>query len=112
MIQGGDPTDTGEGGASIYGPTFADEIASNLSHNKRGIVSMANSGKDTNGSQFFILFSPQDHLDGTYSIFAHMIDGEDALALMETIATDDDERPVREIRIERVTVHANPFAQL
>ena len=67
MVQGGDPTGSGRGGKSIY-PTpngkFADEINENLKHTKRGIVSMANSGPNTNGSQFFVTYSKAPHLNG------------------------------------------------
>jgi peptidyl-prolyl cis-trans isomerase-like 3 len=69
MIQTGDPTGTGKGGTSIWGHKFEDEIRSTLKHNARGIVSMANSGPDTNGSQFFITYSKQSHLDTKYTVF-------------------------------------------
>ena len=69
VTQGGDPTGTGKGGKSIY-PTpngkFPDEIVDALKHTKRGIVSMANSGPNTNGSQFFITYNKHPHLNGQY----------------------------------------------
>jgi peptidyl-prolyl cis-trans isomerase-like 3 len=71
----GDPTGTGKGGKSIF-PTpngkFADEINDGLKHNRRGMVSMANSGPNTNGSQFFITYKPQSHLNGKYTIFGQV----------------------------------------
>ncbi|KAJ3316347.1 Peptidyl-prolyl cis-trans isomerase-like 3 [Boothiomyces sp. JEL0866] len=69
MAQTGDPTNTGKGGESIYGGKFEDEIDPALKHYTRGIVSMANKGPDTNGSQFFITYSKQTHLDGKYTVF-------------------------------------------
>jgi peptidyl-prolyl cis-trans isomerase-like 1 len=66
MVQGGDPTGTGRGGASIYGEKFEDEITSKLKHTGAGILSMANSGPSTNGSQFFITLAPTPWLDGSY----------------------------------------------
>ncbi|EUD65478.1 peptidylprolyl isomerase [Plasmodium inui San Antonio 1] len=69
-IQGGDPTNTGKGGESIFGKYFDDEFQSTLKHDKRGTVSMANKGKpNTNGSQFFITYSRQPHLNGVYPVF-------------------------------------------
>lgn len=69
MIQGGDPTGTGKGGQSIYGGKFPDEIVRTLKHSRRGIVSMANSGPNTNASQFFVTYKAQPHLNGRWSSF-------------------------------------------
>ena len=69
MVQTGDPTGTGKGGSSIWGRKFEDEIHDELKHQTRGMVSMANSGPNTNGSQFFITYAPQPHLDMKYTIF-------------------------------------------
>ena len=69
VFPGGDPTSTGRGGASIYGSTFKDEISPDLKHTGAGILSMANSGPDTNGSQFFITLAPTQWLDGKHAIF-------------------------------------------
>eukprot|EP00300_Choanocystis_sp_HF-7_P022598 c2196_g1_i1.p2 GENE.c2196_g1_i1~~c2196_g1_i1.p2 ORF type:complete len:160 (+),score=37.58 c2196_g1_i1:80-559(+) len=110
MVQGGDPTNTGDGGESIYGKTFRDEVVPALRHNARGVVSMANSGPDTNGSQFFIVYAAQEHLDTKYTVFAHLIDGEETLSAMERASVDDSDRPLRDIVIEGVTIHANPMA--
>lgn len=112
-LYAGDPTGTGKGGKSIY-PTpngkFPDEINDALKHNKRGIVSMANSGPNTNGSQFFILYKPQTHLNGKYTVFGQIIDGNDTLDKMEKVPVDAGDRPKQELRINRITIHANPLA--
>lgn len=64
-----DPTNTGKGGNSIWTRKFEDELHEELKHKTRGILSMANSGPNTNGSQFFITYGPQPHLDLKYTIF-------------------------------------------
>ncbi|XP_015693866.2 probable inactive peptidyl-prolyl cis-trans isomerase-like 6 isoform X1 [Oryza brachyantha] len=110
MIQGGDPTGTGKGGASIWGKKFADEFRESLKHNARGIMSMANSGPNTNGSQFFITYAKQPHLNGHYTVFAKVIHGFEVLDLMEKAQTGAADRPLAEIRLNRVTIHANPLA--
>ena len=76
MAQGGDPTGTGGGGP---GYAFADEIIPGLSFDRRGLLAMANSGPNTNGSQFFITFAPATHLDGSYSLFGELVEGDDVL---------------------------------
>lgn len=110
MIQGGDPTGTGKGGQSVYGQKFADEIVSGLKHNRRGMVSMANSGPNTNGSQFFITYKAHAHLNGKYTIFGHVIDGMDVLDKLEKVPTGAKDRPLQDVKVEGVTIHANPLA--
>ncbi|KAL2233987.1 UNVERIFIED_CONTAM: Peptidyl-prolyl cis-trans isomerase CYP18-1 [Sesamum indicum] len=110
MIQGGDPTNTGKGGTSIWGKKFNDEIRESLKHNARGILSMANSGPNTNGSQFFITYGKQPHLNGLYTIFGKVIHGFEILDIMEKAQTGPGDRPLMEIRINRITIHANPLA--
>ncbi|ORX93839.1 cyclophilin-like protein [Basidiobolus meristosporus CBS 931.73] len=112
MLQTGDPTGTGKGGNSIWGKKFNDEIRSTLKHNARGIVSMANSGPDTNGSQFFIIYNKQPHLDTKYTVFGKVIDGADTtLDSIEKVTVDEKNRPIQDIRIRTVTIHANPLAE-
>jgi peptidyl-prolyl cis-trans isomerase-like 3 len=82
IIQGGDPTNTGEGGESIYGKPFEDEFVDSLKHDRRGMISMANSGPNTNGSQFFITYSRCSKLNKAYTIFGKVIDGFGVLDLM------------------------------
>ncbi|CAN6647998.1 peptidyl-prolyl cis-trans isomerase [Trichomonascus vanleenenianus] len=110
MAQMGDPTGTGKGGESIWGGKFEDEIKPTLRHNKRGIVSMANSGPNTNGSQFFITYAKQVPLDGKYSVFGKLIGGMDTLDKLEAVQVDKKNRPITPIYIKSVTMHANPLA--
>lgn len=94
MIQGGDPTGTGRGGESIWGKPFKDELNSKLVHSGRGVVSMANSGPHTNGSQFFILYKSANHLNFKHTVFGGVVGGLTALAAMEKVPVDDDDRPL------------------
>ncbi|KAG6296556.1 Peptidyl-prolyl cis-trans isomerase cyp10 [Claviceps aff. purpurea] len=116
MIQTGMPAsptpDNPKSGQSIWGGTFDDEIRPSLRHTQRGVVSMANKGPGTNGSQFFITFDKAPHLDGSSTVLGKVI-GDDSLvvlAKMEALEVDKKHRPVEKIRIERVTIHANPLA--
>ncbi|KAL0087476.1 cyclophilin-like protein [Phycomyces blakesleeanus] len=102
MIQGGDPTGTGRGGASIYGNKFEDEIHPDLKHTGAGILSMANSGPNTNGSQFFITLAPTPWLDGKHTIFGRISDGMNIVKRMGLVPVDSNDRPKDSVRI----VHA------
>ncbi|KAJ3088848.1 Peptidyl-prolyl cis-trans isomerase-like 3, partial [Quaeritorhiza haematococci] len=99
MVQTGDPTGTGKGGSSIWGRFFPDEIKSTLKHNARGIVSMANKGPDTNGSQFFITYAKQTHLDSKYTIIGKVIDGMETLDALEKVPVDGSHRPIQDVKI-------------
>ncbi|KAL1505232.1 hypothetical protein ABEB36_004840 [Hypothenemus hampei] len=111
ITQTGDPTGTGKGGTSIWGQKFEDEFKEQLKHDVRGIVSMANQGPNTNGSQFFIAFAPQPHLDLKYTIFGKVIDGFETLDELEKVAVNPKNfRPLNDVRINSVTIHANPLA--
>lgn len=136
MIQGGDPTGTGRGGSSVWGKPFADESLAGgpHAHDARGVLSMANKGRDTNGSQFFVTFRPARHLDRKHTIFGRvLLDDDDSttttttttttssssrssnsskttLDKMEQTPTDPaTDRPLREIVIHDVVVLVDPF---
>lgn len=112
MIQTGAPPSAPKGGSSIWAEPFEDEIRPTLRHNAAGIVSMANKGPDTNASQFFITFAPAPHLDERNTVFGHVVgeEGMETLRRMGEVAVGKKNKPVEEIRIERVTIHANPLA--
>ncbi|KAK4988249.1 cyclophilin peptidyl-prolyl cis-trans isomerase Cyp8 [Elasticomyces elasticus] len=111
MLQGGDPTGTGRGGNSIWSKPFKDEIDNPLTHDARGVLSMANKGKDTNSSQFFLTYRAAPHLNRKHTIFGRVVDGLDTLARLEAVKTDDKDRPVEECRLEDVIVYVDPFEQ-
>lgn len=103
MIQGGDPTGTGRGGESMYGKTFEDEIKRDLKHSGAGILSMANSGKDTNGSQFFITLAPTPWLDGKHTIFGRVCEGMGVVKRLGMVQTDKMDKPLHPVKIIRAT---------
>jgi len=91
MAQGGDPLGTGTGGP---GYQFADEPgALALKHDKPGVLSMANAGKNTNGSQFFILFEPQPHLNGVHAVFGQVVQGLDVVKSIRERDPQRDRQP-------------------
>ncbi|NP_001079584.1 peptidylprolyl isomerase-like 2 [Xenopus laevis] len=112
VIQGGDPTGTGTGGESFWGKPFKDEIKPNLSHTGRGVLSMANTGPNTNKSQFFITFRSCTYLDKKHTVFGRVVGGFDTVSAMEKVDTDHKtDRPKEEIRIECTTVFVDPYEE-
>ncbi|EPE29792.1 Cyclophilin-like protein [Glarea lozoyensis ATCC 20868] len=112
MIQGGDPTGTGKGGTSIWGKNFNDEFDGPLTHDARGIMSMANKGKNTNSSQFFIIYRQAKHLDRKHTIFARVVGGLDVLQKLENVPVDStSNRPLNDIVMEKVVVFVDPFEE-
>jgi cyclophilin family peptidyl-prolyl cis-trans isomerase len=107
MIQGGDPTGTGRGGESADGGKFNDEINSQSqvykTGYKAGTVAMANAGPNTNGSQFFIMHVDYP-LPPNYTIFGRVIEGQDIVNSIATSATDRNDRPLEEVKMEKVTI--------
>ena len=99
MLQGGDPTGTGTGGTSIYGGKFEDEIVSSLVHDRKGVLSMANSGPGTNGSQFFICLAPTPHLNGKHTVFGQVVDGLDVVDRIGAVKTGQGDRPLQDVVI-------------
>jgi len=111
MIQGGDPTGTGKGGTSIWGKNFNDEFDGPLTHDSRGMLSMANKGKNTNSSQFFITYRPAKHLDRKHTIFGRVVGGLETLSRLENAPTDSSDHPTEEIKILDVVVFVDPFEE-
>ncbi|HLV11749.1 MAG TPA: peptidylprolyl isomerase [Trueperaceae bacterium] len=102
MAQTGDPTGTGTGGP---GYEFADEFKDHLRHDGKGVVSMANAGPGTNGSQFFITFVPTPWLDGRHSVFGRVIAGEDVLDRIQRVDPGRPGGPQPDV-MEKVTIYA------
>jgi cyclophilin family peptidyl-prolyl cis-trans isomerase len=99
MVQGGDPTGSGRGGP---GYKFGDEFNAGLKHDKQGILSMANAGPGTNGSQFFITHGPTPHLNGKHTVFGQVVEGLDVL--MSIPARDPGNVNAPAVKIIRVTI--------
>ncbi|PVI02072.1 cyclophilin-like protein [Periconia macrospinosa] len=115
IVQTGSPASDpkSKSSTSIYDTPnhlFEDEIRPALRHNARGILSMANKGPNTNGSQFFITLAPAPHLDGKNTVFGKLLEGDDVLDELETIEVDKKSRPKEKVEIKTVTIHANPLA--
>jgi len=110
MLQGGDFTrGDGTGGVSIYGAKFEDENFK-LSHYGPGWLSMANSGKDTNGSQFFITVKKTSWLDGRHVVFGKILAGMKHVRTIENVTTDGRDKPAKDIKVENcVEVKIEPF---
>ena len=115
MIQTGSPASaTPKVSTSIWGSDFEDEIRPSLRHNARGIVSMANKGPNTNGSQFFICYASAPHLDGKNTVFGRIL-GEEGMKVLDELEAREVDKKGRMkegegVKIERVTMHANPLA--
>lgn len=101
MIQGGDPTGTGMGGP---GYKIKDEFGPGLKHDDEGILSMANAGPNTGGSQFFITLAPTPWLNGHHAIFGKIVEGMDVVRLIGVVPTDFRDRPREAVVMEKVEV--------
>ncbi|GAA5881575.1 hypothetical protein JCM3774_005355 [Rhodotorula dairenensis] len=113
MLQGGDPTGTGRGGESRWGKPFEDEFQARnaYKHDQRGVLSMANSGPNTNGSQFFVTFRERcDHLNGKHTVFGRLVGGQDVLDKIERVPIDPaTDRPLKPVTLIDVEVFGDPF---
>jgi peptidyl-prolyl cis-trans isomerase A (cyclophilin A) len=101
MIQGGDPLGKGIGGP---GYKFADEFHPKLRHSKEGMLSMANSGPNTNGGQFFITLGPTPHLDNRHSVFGEVESGMDVVRKIGSTKTGPGDRPVKDVVIQTIKI--------
>ncbi len=102
MIQGGDPTGTGTGGP---GYSIPDEFSPGLAHTQTGIFSMANSGPNTGGSQFFITLAATPWLDGKHAIFGRVTTGLDIVEAIGVVDTSPGDRPSEDVVMEKLTVN-------
>lgn len=104
MIQGGDPTRTGRGGSSLWGEPFEDEFGSGVVFDRSGILAMANAGRNTNRSQFFITTKPTPWLNGRHTIFGEVVDGLDVVNAIGNTKVGVRDKPTKEIKIIKAYV--------
>ncbi|KAF8205591.1 cyclophilin-like domain-containing protein [Mycena galopus ATCC 62051] len=104
FFSGGDPTGTGRGGTSIYGQKFEDEIHPDLRFTGAGILAMANSGPNTNGSQFFVTLSPTPYLDNKHTIFGRVSSGMRVVQRLGAVAVDNQDQPREDVKIHKARV--------
>lgn len=104
MIQGGDPMGTGEGGESIYGKNFEDEIVRKFHFDDAGVLAMANAGLNTNGSQFFITTAATPWLDGMHTIFGKVIGGMNVVVDISKAKVDHNEKPIEKVVMQKIII--------
>lgn len=104
MIQGGDPTGTGRGGESLWGGKFEDEVSPTVKFDREGVLAMANSGPNTNGSQFFITTKATPWLNMKHTIFGYVVSGYGAVEAIENTQTGPADKPVNEQKIIKAYV--------